>query len=312
MSWIGGLIGGLGTLWSGSESAEAAGKAADAEAQAAAAEAALAEKMFNWEKFRSQPYTDAGYGALNQLNYLMGIGDPNAVARTRENFDADAFKNYLIEKATEDYLAKNPDATEKQLDKKTAGIINKLDKAGSWTIYEKMAMKGLDLGDSFWKKPFADEGAYGKMGQYGELQRDFTNADFVKDPGYQFRMDEGAKAVDYGAAARGGALSGAAAKQMQRYGQGFASNEFMNAYNRWNQDKANKFNRLSGISGTGQAQVNQLTNAGQNYQNSVNNAGYNAGQARSSGYATQAAINNQMMGNMNTLFQDYWAGRKEA
>jgi hypothetical protein len=109
-------------------------------------------------------------------------------------------------------------------------------------------------------------------GNYGELMRSFTNADFVKDPGYQFRMDEGQKGVERGAAARGGLLSGAAAKEMQRYGQGFASNEFGNAYGRYNQDQGNRFNRLQSISAQGQGVGQYLGNAGAQNAEGVGNA----------------------------------------
>ena len=106
-------------------------------------------------------------------------------------------------------------------------------------------------------------GADNGSGNYGELMHSFNNNDFVKDPGYQFRMDEGAKGVEHSAAARGGLLSGAQAKAMERYSQGFASNEFGDAYNRFNNDQGNRYNRLSGISQQGQAGAEYLGNAGQ-------------------------------------------------
>jgi hypothetical protein len=53
-----------------------------------------------------------------------------------------------------------------------------------------------------------------------------------EDPGYQFRLQEGAKALERSAAARGGALGGAAMKAMARYSQGVASQEYQNAWDR--------------------------------------------------------------------------------
>ncbi|OPZ24297.1 MAG: hypothetical protein BWZ03_00237 [bacterium ADurb.BinA186] len=58
---------------------------------------------------------------------------------------------------------------------------------------------------------------------------------FQQDPGYQFRLDEGNKAINAAMAARGNAGGGAALKELTRYGQGFASNEYQNAWNRTNQ-----------------------------------------------------------------------------
>lgn len=53
-----------------------------------------------------------------------------------------------------------------------------------------------------------------------------------EDPSYAFRLAEGQKQVDNSAAARGSTLSGGALKALQKYGQGMASQEFQNSYNR--------------------------------------------------------------------------------
>lgn len=57
--------------------------------------------------------------------------------------------------------------------------------------------------------------------------------DFEADPGYQFRLSEGNKAVQASAAARGGLFSGATGTALQDYSQGLASQEYGNAYNRF-------------------------------------------------------------------------------
>jgi len=56
--------------------------------------------------------------------------------------------------------------------------------------------------------------------------------DFFTSPGYQFRLDEGMREVDAGAAAKGMLRSGATLKGEQRFAQGLASEEFGNYYNR--------------------------------------------------------------------------------
>lgn len=95
----------------------------------------------------------------------------------------------------------------------------------------------------------------------GSLMQRFGADQFQADPGYQFRMDEGMRGVEGSAAARGGLLSGAAMKAIQKYGQGLASQEYGNAYQRFNADQTNQYNRLAGIVNTGQGATNQLTNA---------------------------------------------------
>jgi len=51
-------------------------------------------------------------------------------------------------------------------------------------------------------------------------------------PPCQFRLAEGQKAIERSAAARGILNSGSTRKALERYGQGMASQEYRNAYNR--------------------------------------------------------------------------------
>lgn len=55
---------------------------------------------------------------------------------------------------------------------------------------------------------------------------------FQTDPGYNFRIGEGMRVLERGAAARGGVLSGGFGRKAIRYGQNYASNEYQNVYNR--------------------------------------------------------------------------------
>jgi hypothetical protein len=121
----------------------------------------------------------------------------------------------------------------------------------------------------------------------------FGGKGFEADPGYQFRMSEGMKAINAGAAARGGANSGATLKALARYGQDFASNEYNNAYNRQN-------NRLSALAGFGQNSNQQVSNAGTNYANAVSGNQIGVGNAIGSaniGMANRnAALTGQVIG----------------
>jgi len=69
--------------------------------------------------------------------------------------------------------------------------------------------------------------------------------EFEKSPGYQFRLDEGQKAIERGAAARGGALSGAAMKAGMRYGQDFATKDYDNFLRRY-YESMDPLERMSG------------------------------------------------------------------
>lgn len=55
---------------------------------------------------------------------------------------------------------------------------------------------------------------------------------FQADPGYQFRQEQGEQAINRAAAARGGRLSGRTLKELGRFNQGLASQEYQNFANR--------------------------------------------------------------------------------
>ena len=135
---------------------------------------------------------------------------------------------------------------------------------------------------------------------YGSLAQPFGTQQFQQDPGYAFRQSEGMKALERSAAARGGLLSGSALKGIQRFGQDLASQEYQNAFNRYQIERSARLNPLQSLMGSGQSATNTLTSAaGQAGQNEATNL-YNAGQARASGYVGSA---NAMAGALNTIGQ---------
>jgi len=111
---------------------------------------------------------------------------------------------------------------------------------------------------------------------------------FQADPGYAFRLSEGQKALDRQAAARGGLISGGALKAAQRYGQEMGSQEYMNAFNRYQTERAARLNPLQSLTGMAQTTANTLGTAGQNMASNVGEAQQSAAAARASGYVGQA------------------------
>jgi hypothetical protein len=75
----------------------------------------------------------------------------------------------------------------------------------------------------------------------------FDSSQLANDPGFQFRMEQGQRALERSASARGGLNSGAAMKSLARYSQGLASEEF-----------GNRFNRLGAIAGMGHSSAQNL------------------------------------------------------
>lgn len=135
----------------------------------------------------------------------------------------------------------------------------------------------------------------------GDLNRSFSMSDFQKDPGFDFRLSEGNKALERAAAARGINISGRTMKDLSRYGQEFASNEYQRAYDRFNADQSNRFNRLASMAGVGQAATQSMGNAGQNYASNYGNNLMGAANASSAGIMANAnAINNAIGTGANT------------
>ena len=133
----------------------------------------------------------------------------------------------------------------------------------------------------------------------------FGMQQFQQDPGYAFRMQEGMKALERSAAARGGLLSGGMLKGAQRYGQDLASQEYMNAFNRYQAERNAQLNPLQSLAGVGQTATNQLGQAGQTMAGNVGQALGAAAQARASGYIGGANALSQGLG----MYLNYQQGQ---
>ena len=93
----------------------------------------------------------------------------------------------------------------------------------------------------------------------------FGMAQFQADPGYAFRLAEGQKALERSAAARGGLLSGGTGKALERYGQQMGSQEYQNAFDRYQAERAARLRPLQALAGVGQTTAEALGTAGRGY-----------------------------------------------
>jgi hypothetical protein len=168
--------------------------------------------------------------------------------------------------------------------------------------------------------PFLEE--EGAPEGYGSLMEGFDRSKFEEDPGYQFRKEQGQDALERSMAAQGITLGGAGygevnprtATAIQDYSQGLASQEYGQAYNRYNQDQGNVYNRLLGIGGIGQGAASQMAGAGQTYGTNVGNlhTGLAGAQYKQSmaDYERGTPFEN-IMGNMSPLYS-MGSGRGQA
>lgn len=139
---------------------------------------------------------------------------------------------------------------------------------------------------------------------YGSMAKSFTGQDMYKDPGYAFRLNEGVKALDRSAAARGGLLGGNQLRGVTQFGQDYGSQEYMNAFNRYQAERQARLNPLQSLAGQAQTSANTLTSAAGNLGNVLGESAINAGNARASGYMGSAnAISNAIGQGVNYYSQ---------
>lgn len=155
-----------------------------------------------------------------------------------------------------------------------------------------------------------------------------TAAEAAQYPGYQFGLQQGEGALQNSAAARGSLQSGNTQEALNNYAQQYAQNDYTNVYNQAQQqyqqnygifenNQTNEYNRLAGISGTGQTAATTLGTEGQQAASTAANIdltsgaqqgqdAQNAAAATASGYIGSAnAYSSALSGGSNNLMQLY-------
>lgn len=143
---------------------------------------------------------------------------------------------------------------------------------------------------------------------------------FEASPGYQFRLDEGMKAIERAASARGLRLSGSALKDAARFGQGTASQEYGDFYNRRQNDfsrdygvMTDTFNRdygmamdsrnlLSSLAGMGQTATQAQIGAGNQFAAGTSANLANRGNALAQGAMGQAGAVTSGINNLSNIY----------
>ena len=142
---------------------------------------------------------------------------------------------------------------------------------------------------------------------YGRFKTaDFTPTDFAAgiDPGYAFRLSEGLKGIDRQAAARGGLISGNALKAASGFAGDQASQEYTNAFNRFQTIRGNTLQPFQVGAAAGQSAAAMQGQANLNFGSaganaaSANNAAYGQfGQGATGAYGTLGTGTYNAVGN---------------
>lgn len=313
---------GVGLLGAAMQS-NAAGKAADA--QAGAARAGINAQISQYDQTRKdqEPWRNAGGAAIGQLGYLLGLpgyaptqtyrpaGQPGQTGQlgTLSNPKGVLVMNgatlppptpiaaaAVIKKTMADpYIYQDGEA-----DPGAPGASGgNLGSGGGSTIdytYNPTSQA--------WEPGPVTSPYNMQLGDFGSLSRDFSMADFQADPGYQFRFDEGQKALERSQAAKGRFLGGATLKALTRYGQDMGSQEYGNAFNRFQTNRNTRFNQLAAVAGIGQTANGQLAQVGMNAANNNAQLMGQLGNAQSAGIMGQSnAWTNALTNGVNNWTQ---------
>jgi hypothetical protein len=117
------------------------------------------------------------------------------------------------------------------------------------------------------------------------------------DPGYAFRLSEGLKGLDRQAAARGGLISGNALKAASGFAGEQASQEYQNAFNRYQTTRGNTLSPFQTGASAGQNAAAMQGQANANFGSASGQAISNYGQGVSGAYGAQGQGANQAYSN---------------
>ena len=130
----------------------------------------------------------------------------------------------------------------------------------------------------------------------GSYNQPFTMAQFQQDPGYQFALQQGQQAIQRSSAVNGGLVSGGQLAALNNYSQGMANQEFNDAFNRYQQQNQNSFNRLYSMAGLGQGAVQNVGQMGANTANAVGENMMGAANAQAAYGQQQQGMTMSMLG----------------
>ena len=310
-----------------------------------------------------EPWLQSGANSLASLNYLMGVGSPSAGTSASPVMPTSGTVNARVNPGTGLTGISSPinasgafQATPQAVGARTsptagAGqITSPLSGAGTGRV-GSLPSAGLNQGSGVVEPastlsipgvqgsvnlpavkaltgtPDTSLGSFGSLAQAqypgGNFQAP-TAAQAAAEPGYQFALSQGEKAMQASAAANGSLLTGGTMNALDSYAQGLADTNYNTVYNQalqgyqtnyntWANQQANQYNRLASMSGMGQVTAQQLGSLGANSAGQVGNTLSNTasqigqqlnniGSAIGSGYAGSAnALGGGISGVANSL-----------
>lgn len=137
---------------------------------------------------------------------------------------------------------------------------------------------------------------YGQFGQAPSMEN------FLASPAYRFRLGEGVKALERGAAARGGLMSGAAGKALTRYGQELATTGYGDYLGQLERERNYLLNPLQSILGAGQTATGQQAGYAGQYGANVGNLMMGAGETAANALLSRGGTYGRAFGDIGQLY----------
>lgn len=292
-SIVGGLMG-----------SDAASSAADAQANAANQATASQLQMFNTVNDQNAPYRQAGQTALNALLYGTGLGSKASTTSMPSSAKPLTYAQWA---------AQNPSLANAQTP--ISNLYIRDYGVNSMGLFKPTATSTNTQGQAAYNQYLngfnasnaanTTKTASGVPGVgYGDLTHQFNANDLGTNlsPSYNFMLSQGLGALQNSQAAQGGLVGGNALRGINDYAQNYASTGYQQAYNNYNANQTNIFNRLAGIAGMGQTANNTSAQTAQAISPGVANTIQGAGQANAAGIVGST---NALTGGLNNALGWY-------
>ena len=121
-------------------------------------------------------------------------------------------------------------------------------------------------------------------------------------PNYQWQLKQGQDATNNAASVTGGLVGGNALKGIQDYTQGAAGNAYQQAFNNYNAQQTNIFNRLSNIAGLGNTANQTTAQAGTTAAGNMGSAIMAGGAAQAAGQVGSANALNSGISSLGSMY----------
>lgn len=259
----------VATIGAGVMSADASKDAARTQQQGARDASAVQQNMYNQSAARLAPFEQSGYGANSELSRLVGItpqtasgaapGTPTVAQQWDQSNGRLVGDTYLppdvqTNAAGNGWYGVNDNA---------GNYLGRLRPGGNNGVFEGVnpIPTPLDVYNQTHPQSAGGQGASAAGPQTGPtglptgyLTQTFGPEQFKQgiDPGYQWRLQQGNQSTMNTAGAGSGALSGPALKALLDYNQGAGSQEYGAAFDRFQTQQGNIYQRLAGIANLGQ------------------------------------------------------------